>query len=53
MSEHPEGKEEVNRYEYSGIEERHGHVPVWLNVVYLAMGIFMVYYLVQYWTDKG
>ena len=43
----------VSRYEFSGIEERHGRVPAWLGVVYGALLIWMVYYLVRFWTDKG
>ncbi len=48
-----DGSPETNRYEYSGIEERHGTVPLWLIAVYLSLAIWMVYYLVHYWTDKG
>ena len=44
---------EVSQYEYSGIQERHGTIPLWLGLVYAAMGVFMVVYLVLYWTDKG
>jgi hypothetical protein len=53
MSEPHDGHDEVSQYEYSGIEERHGHIPVWLGVVYAALAVFMVVYLLQYWTDKG
>lgn len=49
----PEADGDLSRYEHSGIEERHGAVPRWLLGVYLAMGAWMVYYLVQYWSDKG
>ena len=31
------------------IDERHGSVPRWLMVVYIALGIWMIYYLIQYW----
>jgi hypothetical protein len=44
---------ETSRYEFSGIEERHGTVPVWLAVVYAVMFVYMVYYLITFWTDKG
>ena len=44
---------EVSRYEFSGIEERHGKIPKWLACVYVALLIWMVYYLVRFWTDKG
>jgi len=48
--EHPDP---ISRYELSGIEERHGIIPVWLAVVYAAMLVWMVWYLVEFWTDKG
>jgi hypothetical protein len=41
--------EEVNRYEYSGIEERHGFIPAWLIAVMTILGVWMVYYLVRFW----
>jgi hypothetical protein len=44
---------EISHYEFSGIDERHGAIPKWLAVVYLALLIWMVYYLVRFWTDKG
>ena len=44
---------EINRYPTSGIEERHGRVPKWLAGVYVVLLIWMVYYLVRFWTDKG
>ena len=44
---------EINRYEFSGIEERHGIVPKWLAAVYIVMFVWMVFYLVNFWTDHG
>jgi hypothetical protein len=44
---------EINRYEFSGIEERHGIVPKWLAAVYIVMFIWMVFYLISFWTDHG
>jgi N-terminal domain of cytochrome oxidase-cbb3, FixP len=44
---------ELSHYEYSGIDERHGVVPKWLLFVYAALLIWMVYYLVHYWTNQG
>jgi hypothetical protein len=44
---------EISRYESAGIEERHGKIPKWLAVVYGGLLIWMVYYLVRFWTDKG
>jgi hypothetical protein len=48
-----EHSSEISRYETSGIEERHGRIPKWLAVVYVALLIWMVYYLVRFWTDQG
>jgi hypothetical protein len=42
---------DVSQYEFSGIEERHGHIPGWLMLVYISMAIFMVWYLVGNWTE--
>jgi len=53
VKEPPEEPSEISRYEYSGIEERHGVIPRWLAGVYAALLIWMVYYLIRFWTDKG
>ncbi|HEY2685961.1 MAG TPA: hypothetical protein VGI93_20800 [Steroidobacteraceae bacterium] len=45
--------EEVTRYEGPGIEERHGIVPAWLVIVYVAMFVWMIWYTMKFWTDKG
>ena len=47
--EHPE----ISHYEFSGIDERHGIIPKWLGAVYVILLIWMVYYLIRFWTDKG
>jgi hypothetical protein len=52
-SEEDKEHSELNRYEFSGIEERHGFIPKWLAGVYVVLLIWMVYYLVRFWTDKG
>ncbi len=44
---------EISHYEFSGIDERHGRIPRWLGFVYVVLLIWMVYYLVRFWTDKG
>lgn len=41
---------QINRYETSGIEERHGKVPAWLGAVIVVLAIWMVYYLIRFWT---
>jgi hypothetical protein len=43
-------EDDLETYEYSGIQVRHGKVPGWLIVVYAALGIWGVYYLWAYWT---
>lgn len=42
--------DEINRYEHSGIEERHGIVPAWIIAVIVILLIWMVYYLIRYWS---
>ncbi len=42
--------EELHTYEYSGIQERRGKVPMWLMLVYLSLGIWAIYYLWAYWS---
>lgn len=41
--------ERIEHYESANIYERHGSVPKWLAVVYIALGIWMIYYLMHYW----
>jgi hypothetical protein len=45
-------RDEITRYESSGIEERHGSVPAWIVAVIVTLGIWMVYYLVHYWKPQ-
>ena len=35
--EHKEDPGEISRYEFSGIDERHGTIPKWLGFVYVAL----------------
>jgi len=53
VSEHDQNSHSVNRYEASGIEERHGIVPKWLLVVYVVLAVWMVWYGLKFWTDQG
>ena len=53
MSEKDEHAQSISRYEVSGIEERHGIIPAWLAVVYAIMFVWMVWYTLAFWTDKG
>jgi hypothetical protein len=43
---------DIHTYEYSGIQERTGKVNRWLLVVYLALGIWGVWYLFAFWTHS-
>jgi hypothetical protein len=42
----------VQIFEYSGIRERKGNVNAWLIAVYVAVGIWSVWYLIAYWTKS-
>lgn len=53
MTEDPKKPPEVQRFEFSGIEQRRGMVPKWLVAVYAALFIWMIWYLVQFWTERG
>jgi hypothetical protein len=53
MSEEHDHSESITRYEGPGIEERHGIIPRWLAVVYAVMFVWMIWYTIAYWTDKG
>ena len=44
---------EISRYEYAGIDERHGVVPTWLVCVCAALVIWSIYYLLHYWQEPG
>lgn len=44
------GQEQKFYYKDSGIEERHGHVPLWLWGVAVALALWGVYYLIVYWS---
>jgi hypothetical protein len=48
-SERSSEAEHIEHYDSADIYERHGSVPRWLIVVYVALGIWMIYYLIQYW----
>ncbi len=53
MSAPEDGHNDIQRYLVPGIEEHHGRVPGWLKVVYLVMAVWMVWYLVKFWTNQG
>jgi hypothetical protein len=43
-------EEQIETYEYSKIEERHGIIPKWLVAVYIVLVIWMAYYLIWFWS---
>ena len=43
------GREEVYLYKDSGIQERHGKIPIWLQLVTYGLLIWGVYYTIKYW----
>jgi len=43
--------EEVYLYKDAGIQERHGRVPLWLQLVAYGLIIWAVYYTVRYWSS--
>jgi hypothetical protein len=53
VSENDDHPESNTRYEISDIEERHGIVPTWLSIVYAVMLVWMVWYTITFWSDKG
>jgi len=53
MSGQDDHSESVNRYDPSGIEEKHGVIPWWLAMVYAALFVWMIWYTIAFWTDRG
>lgn len=45
-------KQEVYEYKAAGIQETHGHVPLWLWAVVVVMTIWGIAYLFVYWTPS-
>ena len=59
MNEHPDSHDDAQEsgrkdtlflYKDSGIREKHGHVPLWLWAVVVALLIWGVYYTIVYWS---
>ncbi len=46
-------QESVYSYGVSGIQERRGHVPLWLWGVAVVLVFWGVYYLVANWSPPG
>jgi len=43
-------EEDVYLYGHSGIQERHGAIPLWLKLVVAGLLLWGAYYLIQYWS---
>lgn len=43
----------VYYYPDSGIQEQHGYVPVWLQVVAISLLVWGIYYMVENWSPPG
>lgn len=41
---------EAYLYRDSGIQERHGGIPLWLKLVSIGLVIWAIYYTVRYWS---
>jgi len=41
---------EVYLYKDSGIRERHGAVPLWLQLVSYGLILWGIYYTIRYWS---
>jgi len=47
--EHAQTEDETYVYTDSGIRERHGYIPIWLQLVAYALFIWGIYYTITYW----
>jgi hypothetical protein len=45
-----EKRDETYLYGASGIRERHGHVPWWLQLVVIGLTVWGIYYLIRFWN---
>ncbi len=41
---------EVYHYQDSGIQERHGAIPLWLKLVSIGLLVWSIYYTIRYWS---
>ena len=65
LDEHFTGVAELKHFSSDGVDiafidlrergerEKHGIIPAWLAVVYAVMLVWMVWYTITFWTDKG
>lgn len=49
----PDSDDVPYRYTDSGIQERHGHVPVWLWAVVVIVLAWGVYYVITFWSPTS
>jgi hypothetical protein len=47
-----EGREDVYLYRDSGLQERHGTVPLWLKAVSIGLLVWSIYYTIRYWSTS-
>lgn len=43
-------RREVYLYKDAGIEERHGAIPLWLQLVAYGLIVWAIYYTIRYWS---
>jgi hypothetical protein len=52
MATHPTpDRDRLEEYADGEIHVRPGHVNTWLLVVYVALAVWGIYYLVRFWTE--
>jgi hypothetical protein len=44
------GNQEEYLYRSAGIRERHGRIPLWLQVVVVALLVWSLYYMLEFWN---
>jgi len=49
--EHNGSRDETYMYKDSGIRERHGAVPLWLQLVSYGLILWGIYYTIRYWSN--
>ena len=44
------GQGDVYLYRDSGIQERHGTIPLWLKALVVGLIVWGIYYTIRYWS---
>jgi hypothetical protein len=47
----PQEDRQTYLYRHAGIEEREGHIPLWLVGVVAGLLIWSLYYMLRYWSE--